>query len=183
MGAANILGAFAQVGSSSLDIMAKGKARESALGDILADRDEAQASAVASKRAEADAAARGRQAAGLTRMQTSQLVAKQRAAYSAGGVDASVGTAADVQTGTRALGELEAQRVQNNAMREAWGHKTEAETAVRRRDKLQKKYRQGQDDNTLAGLGDFLSGVGEIGGASASTMNSGVNSQGTGWNQ
>lgn len=70
-----------------------------------------------------DALRRGSIAAGFQRMQGSALVAKQRVAYSNSGVDATVGTPADVAAGSLAFNEFDALTLENNAAREALGHK------------------------------------------------------------
>jgi hypothetical protein len=157
------IGSFFQVGASALQAIGKGQQGQSALGDIKSDIDDANRAAQQAERQVVDAQVRGAQAAGVTRMQTSQLVAKQRQAYAAGGVDASTGTAADVQTSTRALGELEAEKVEFSAMREAWGHKEESNTQQRRSGRLHQKYRDQEDANTLATLGSFFEGASDIG--------------------
>lgn len=74
--------------------------------------------------AAADASRRGGVAAGVARTGASRLAAAQRVAYSTSGVDATTGTAADVQTETSARGELDALTIENNAAREAWGFKS-----------------------------------------------------------
>jgi hypothetical protein len=71
---------------------------------------------------EADSRARGGNAAGLIRMQATQLAAKQRVAYANSGVDISQGTPAATMDATRLMGELDAQTALNNAAREAWGY-------------------------------------------------------------
>lgn len=66
---------------------------------------------------------KGAYESGRQRILKSQLVAQQRQAYGASGVDASQGTAAAVQADTAALGEKDAQTLAINAAREAWGYK------------------------------------------------------------
>ena len=83
-----------------------------------ADRNTAQA-----HEASVDATNRGVLEAGGARMGASAMAARQAVAYSASGVDETVGTAANVQSATKAAGELEALTAENNAAREAWGYK------------------------------------------------------------
>jgi hypothetical protein len=92
--------------------------------------------------AAADARIRGAQEAGAAVMAGSQLQKKQMVAFSNSGVDATVGTAANVQAATAAAAKLEALTIENNAAREAWGYKkhgmdyaTEAGLASSRRDR------------------------------------------------
>lgn len=83
-----------------------------------ADRNTARANEAA-----LDALSKGALEAGGARMAGSQTVAKQNVAYSASGVESSTGTAANVQAGTKAQAELEAQVIENDAAREAWGYR------------------------------------------------------------
>lgn len=71
-----------------------------------------------------DALARGAYQAGAIRMRAGQIMAQQRAGYAASGVDANVGSAADVQASARMIGELDAKTALNNAYRQAWGFRT-----------------------------------------------------------
>lgn len=80
-----------------------------------------------------DAMARGNTEAGRVRMQGTQLARKQFVAYANSGVDPTQGTAARTQEQTAALSELDAQTVQNNAAREAWGFKAKASEFERER--------------------------------------------------
>jgi len=89
---------------------------EQAARDALAQKDLAETKA-------ADALQRGFDAASRQRQEATQLIARQRVAYTNSGVDAQVGTAASVQENTRAVGEADAQTIENNAVREAWGLK------------------------------------------------------------
>ena len=87
-----------------------------------------------SRYAALDAGARGALAAGLARQQGTKLGAKQRVAFSNSGVDATVGTAADVIAETAMLTELDANTIRNNAAREAWGHKRTADKQTQEAD-------------------------------------------------
>ncbi|GFE61924.1 hypothetical protein [Geobacter sp. AOG2] len=73
-----------------------------------------------------DANERGAIAAAEQRTKARQVIARQNAAMSAGGVDASTGTPLDLQTETAGVGELDALRVVNNAQRQAAGYKAQA---------------------------------------------------------
>lgn len=73
-----------------------------------------------------DAAQRGAVAADEQRLKTRQMIARQNAALSAGGWNASTGTALDLQTETAGIGELDALRIINNAQRQAAGFKDQA---------------------------------------------------------
>lgn len=66
---------------------------------------------------------RGAGEAALARKQARRLAAHQGLAFRGAGVDATTGTAADLQLETEALGELDAQTIENNAAIEAFGFK------------------------------------------------------------
>jgi len=135
-----------------------------AAADAQADADnlrELYRSAQLEDAAAADTLRQGALLAGLKRMQGSKLVAKQRLAYGASGVDAGVGTPAGVMAETSAIAELDAQTLQNNAVREAWGH-----TEIGRKYRVQAK--QLSDTAASRTLGTFLG----MGGTLASTAGS-----------
>lgn len=73
-----------------------------------------------------DALRQGEQDAGRARMKGSEMVARQRVAFANSGVDASVGTPAQVASSTSMWAELDAQTTRNNAMRKAFGYKETA---------------------------------------------------------
>lgn len=78
----------------------------------------------------ADAALQAGQAAEQQqRQKTAAMIASQRAALAANGVDLSSGSALDLQADTATLGELNAQTVRNNAERHAWGYVAQADAA------------------------------------------------------
>lgn len=55
-----------------------------------------------------------------------QTIGSQRAAYAAQGIDVTSGSAHEVQTDTRRVGDLDLMTIKNNAWQEAWGYKTQA---------------------------------------------------------
>lgn len=97
-----------------------------------------------SEYASADALARGGTAAGLARADASKVAAEQKVAYANSGVDASMGTAANVQAATVAGGEYDAMVASNNAARESWGH-----DQVTARLKTQKDINIGKANNEI----------------------------------
>ena len=96
---------------------------DSSIGEGIASKKQADANTALANTATADAFRRGSQEAGDIRQGGAKLAARQHVAFAASGVDASVGTAADVISSTAAGAELEALTVENNAAREAWGYK------------------------------------------------------------
>jgi hypothetical protein len=61
-----------------------------------------------------------------SRLRTGQLKGRQRASLAANGVDLGVGSAAEILTSTDVMGEIDANTIQANAIRQAWGYRTQA---------------------------------------------------------
>ena len=59
-------------------------------------------------------------------LKTAQTYGMQRANLAANGVDLGQGSALDLLTSTKLMGERDADQLQTNALREAWGYKTQA---------------------------------------------------------
>jgi hypothetical protein len=141
-------GAVLGIAGTALDIY--GQAQE---GDAKAK--ESKDNQALANRAAADAIARGNQEAGRTRMETTQLLARQKVAFAASGVDASVGTPADVAASTAMFGELKAKTEENNAAREAFGYKTYGL-------KYQQQAALDRDRTTNQQVGTALGGLGKL---------------------
>jgi hypothetical protein len=82
----------------------------------------------------AEATARSALMAGSRQKNAQQLMAarvkgSQKAALAANGVDLGVGSAAEVQASTAALAETDANTIEANALRSAWGYRTQAMNA------------------------------------------------------
>ncbi|HSV48364.1 MAG TPA: hypothetical protein VLJ58_21425 [Ramlibacter sp.] len=74
-----------------------------------------------------DALARGDRAASAVRMKTSQLKGRQRATMAANGVDLGAGSALNILDDTDYFGEIDANTVKDNAAREAWALRNQAQ--------------------------------------------------------
>jgi hypothetical protein len=61
-----------------------------------------------------------------SRLKTAGLKSRQRASLAANGVDLGVGSAAEILTSTDVMGEIDANTIQANAVRSAWGYRTQA---------------------------------------------------------
>lgn len=61
-----------------------------------------------------------------SRLQTAQMKSAQRVALAANGVDLTEGSAAEILTSTDVLGESDANTINANAVRAAWGQRTQA---------------------------------------------------------
>jgi hypothetical protein len=97
----------------------------------------------AEKRSEVDAVNRGAGEAGRARTAGTEAVSQNKVALAASGVDVQSGTALDILADTRALSELEVQQIKNNAAREAWGHKVQAQQFEFARKVARKNRQQG----------------------------------------
>lgn len=91
--------------------------------------------------------------AGRIRQRAGEIAAAQRAGYASSGVDESVGSAAQVQAGTRAQGALDALMAQNNAARQAWGYKVTSQQYRNQAQADDISGRYAQTGALLGGLG------------------------------
>lgn len=73
-----------------------------------------------------DALLRGSEAVTEHKRGVKQFVGRQRAALAAQGISVDAGSALQIQENTASMGALDALKIKNNAVREAWGYKTEA---------------------------------------------------------
>ena len=121
---------------------------------------EDQENILLSKYAEQDAVARGAAAEGEVRQAGTQLADEQAFLYANSGIDASVGTAANVVAATRAQTEKNALTVRNNAAREAWGHAKTTEAKKRQKDVNLSRSGEQMNSTIIGGLADGVtSGV------------------------
>lgn len=100
-----------------------------------------------------DAIKRGTVASNRRRVQTRQTIGAQRAELAHQGVDINDvdSSAADVQADAAYLGELDAITIQNNAAREAWGYRMQAQDLT-----LRGRYAQQTGD--MQGVQTLLTG-------------------------
>lgn len=108
-----IIGGAAQAGQSGLQ-GEQGAATMNANADIL----DLKA---------ADALKRGGIAEDIQRNKTAQTMGFQRAVMGSSGVQVDSGSFGKVLEQTAATGELDAQTIRSNSLRESWGYKTEAD--------------------------------------------------------
>jgi hypothetical protein len=71
------------------------------------------------------ALAQGNYLAGRQRMKGSHLLGAQSAAYASAGVDLGSGSAVSAGLSSKAMSDMDAAIIQNNAAREAWGYKVQ----------------------------------------------------------
>jgi hypothetical protein len=73
-----------------------------------------------------DAITRGKTQAEQLGTQTKKMIGAQKAAYAGQGIEIDSGSAMDVQGDTAAMSALDRMTIKNNAAREAWGYKVQA---------------------------------------------------------
>lgn len=76
-----------------------------------------------------EAIRRGDSDAKILKSRTSQSIGARRAAAAAQGIDPDSGSAADLQESDRRQGEIDTLTLKNNAWREAWGFKVDAQNS------------------------------------------------------
>lgn len=76
-----------------------------------------------------DAIRRGDRAAIEHKKQVNQVIGSQRANLAAQGIEIDSGSAAAIQEETAAIGAQDVMQIKNNAWREAWGFKVQAQNA------------------------------------------------------
>jgi len=99
---------------------------------------------------------RGGTAAGRRRMAASALGGTQKVAYAMGSIDANSGTAAATSSSSAIFAELDAQTLQNNAVREAFGHEESARKYRADSQKLKDYASRESERRGLYAAGEFL---------------------------
>lgn len=100
-----------------------------------------------------------KQVAGLT-MQAGQLKSRQRASMAANGIDLGEGSAAEIQASTELMKELDKQTIEANAVRSAWGYRTEA--ANLQSSALMKEGTASGISPLMSGASSLLTGAGQV---------------------
>lgn len=93
-----------------------------------------------------------------SRLGTAHLKSSQRAALAANGVDLGVGSAAELQTSTDLMGEIDANTIEANAVRSAWGYRTQSVNATN-----DAVMRRGSADAVSPGMAAMSSLLGSAG--------------------
>lgn len=134
----------------------------SLLGEAAHSEREAEFNEKVARQAGQDAVRRGQAEAGQQRLRASRMLGQQKVALAASGVDASVGTPADVMADSARMAELDALTIENNAAREAWGIQHKADE-IRRQKKLdQHKYAMQAGGTALSGFASFTDMAGGL---------------------
>ena len=100
-----------------------------------------------------------KQIAALT-MQAGQLKSRQRASMAANGIDLGEGNAAEIQASTELMKELDKQTLESNAVRSAWGYRTEA--ANLQSSAMMKEGSAAGISPAMAGASSLLTGASQV---------------------
>lgn len=109
-----------------------------------------------------DALYRGQVEENRSRLNTAGLKGAQRAAIGASGVTMDSDSAVRLMTDTDILGEIDAGTVRDNAAREAWALRAQAQDSKNRAEILRRATVPVPDSTSSAVIGSLLSGAGNV---------------------
>lgn len=117
---------------------------------------------ILAQRAAEDARLRGEQAARQQRAKTAQLVGRQRAALAGAGIEVDEGTALDITSETKGIGELDALTIRSNAEREALGFEAQGSNFEANARLATLQGQNAASASQSAAFGTLLSGAGSV---------------------
>ena len=106
----------------------------------------------------------GDTAADWQRVRTGQAVGTQRSVQAANGIDVNSGSSAQLQDDTAMLGELDALTIQNNAAREAYGYRVQANQDMLNAGQTVQNGKTAATGTILGGLGGAFGSLAGSGG-------------------
>ena len=109
-----------------------------------------------------DVLARGDRAVSVQRSKTRQLKGAQRAAMAANGVDLNQGSALNILSDTELFGEMDADTIANNAAKEAWAIRNQANGFTY--EAAQASARAANESPLMATAGSLLTSAGKVAG-------------------
>ena len=95
----------------------------------------------------------GDTAADWQRVKAGQAIGTQRSVQAANGIDVNSGSSALIQDDTAMLGELDALTIQNNAAREAYGYRVQAQQDISNAGQTVRNGKTAATGSILGGLG------------------------------
>lgn len=114
-----------------------------------------------------DAIKRGDKEASLVKNRARQMIGAQRSSMAAQGIAVDSGSAMDVQLDTASAGVQDAMTVRNNAWREAWGYRVQAQDLMHQGAMAKIAGRSAASQTLLTGgisaIGSFAKGAGQYG--------------------
>lgn len=130
----------------------------SAIGQANYQSKVAQNNALSAKYAADDAMARGAVEEDRQRQRTRAMLANQRVAMGANGIDSTTGTGSQLLTDSAGLGEFDALMVRNNAMKQAYGYNVQSDNLLAE-GRMAKKAGYGSAVGTLLTSGSKALGM------------------------
>jgi hypothetical protein len=97
----------------------------------------------------------------MKRLQTSQLIGKQKAAMAANGVDLNFGSPLDTIVDTAKMGELDAQTIRTNSYREAYDYRVKGANYTAEGKIDEAKARNAESAGFMGAIGTILGGGGK----------------------
>lgn len=97
------------------------------------------------------------------RLKTGQLKSSQRVAMAANGIDLGSGTATNILTSTDTMGEIDANTIAANAVRSAFGYRTQATNF--QNEALMKRATAGAISPISSAVSSLLTGAGQVAGS------------------
>lgn len=103
-----------------------------------------------------------------------ELKSRQQVAFAGNGIDVTTGSATDVLTGTDVVGKIDANTIRDNALRSAWGYRTQgtsysdsaatakADAALYRNDAVNIRNQAGAVSGKRAALASLLGGASQV---------------------
>lgn len=105
---------------------------------------------------------KGQQEVGQVTMRAGQLKSSQRAAMAANGIDLGEGNAAEIQASTDIMKEIDKNTVEANAVRSAWGYRTNALNY--QNDAMVKRGSAGGISPGMSAFGSLIGSAGQVAG-------------------
>jgi hypothetical protein len=127
------------------------------------------------------ATAAGNAQAEQSRMKTNALIGEQMAGQASSGIDTGSGSALDVRTSQKEIGELDVETIRNNAARQAYGFRTQSmgDTAQSALDTAQGGFAATAGD--IGGVSSILGGAASAGSKYADWTKAAGNTPNTGY--
>lgn len=110
-----------------------------------------------------DAIARGDKSAQLLQRQTKGQIGSERADMAAQGIDIDSGSAAEIQKDTAEMSKIDETTIRNNAWREAWGYKVQANDTAAKGEMAQIGANNAANNTMLTGGMKFLQSGMQVG--------------------
>jgi hypothetical protein len=151
--------AVAGSGMSAYNSVEQGKAEQDAAN---ANAVRARLNAKRLNQSAGDAMVRGEQDAGIVRMKGSAAVSDQKVALAANGLDVQGEGAANLMANTKYMNEVDVQTTLNNAQREAYGYRVEANNALEDARQFEKAGVAARKRGEAQATATLLGGAGQV---------------------